>query len=292
MHDTAFADLHIHTTYSDGKFTPEQILRYAAKRGIQTVAFTDHDNASGYRAGLPIAQRLGIELIPAIEFTCHWPHCDIPIEDDDTDVLGYFINVEHPAFLAFEQTAFQDVCARMTELCERLTQLGYPMTLQEVLAENPHYPGGLHLAHAFQRKGYASEWQEVVQILHRAKDHLRSATFSIYQAIELVHEIGGIAILAHPTTLTGQHNRFLPEHLTMLVEMGLDGLELYHPRVDASARRYLSDIARQFKLLVSGGTDQHGWKDGLRRLGKEPITPDMVAALRARHAARQYQKGE
>ena len=78
----------------------------------------------------------------------------------------------------------------------------------------------------------------------------------------------------------------------MLVEMGLDGLELYHPRVDASARRYLSDIARQFKLLVSGGTDQHGWKDGLRRLGKEPITPDMVAALRARHAARQYQKGE
>ncbi len=290
MHETASIDLHIHTTYSDGKFTPEQILRYAAKRGILTVAFTDHDNANGHRAGLPIAQRLGLELIPAIEFTCHWPHCDIPIEDDDTDVLGYFIDVDHAAFRAFEQTAFQDVCERMADLCDRLTRLGYPMALEDVLTENPHYPGGLHLAHAFQRKGYASEWQEVVQILHRAKDHLRSATFSIYQAIELIHQIGGVAILAHPTTLTGRHARFRPEHLAMLVEMGLDGLELFHPRVDAAARRYLSDIARQFKLLVSGGTDQHGWKDGLRHLGQEPITPDMVAALRARHAAWHSQK--
>ena len=292
MYDIVSIDLHIHTTYSDGKFTPEQILRHAAEHDIQTVAFTDHDNANGYRAGLPFAQQFGIELIPAIEFTCHWPHCDIPIEDDDTDVLGYFINVEHPAFRAFEQNAFQDVCDRMAELCDRLTRLGYPMTLQDVLEQNPHYPGGLHLAHAFQLKGYASDWHEVGQILHRAKHHLRSATFSVYQAIELAHQIGGVAILAHPTTLTGPHNRFRPEHLAMLVEMGLDGLELYHPRVNAAARRYLSDIARQFKLLVSGGTDQHGWKDGLRYLGQEPITPDMVAALRARHAARQYKKSE
>jgi 3',5'-nucleoside bisphosphate phosphatase len=280
-------DLHIHTTYSDGKYPPEDILRAATRLGITTLAFTDHDNTRGYRAALPLAQTLGLELLPGIEFTCHWPHCDIPLEDDDTDLLGYCMNVDQPSFQAFEQATLRDVFERMTERCARVTQLGYPVTLDDVLVENPHFPGGLHLALTIQRKGYAATWAEAVAILDRSRDLLRSGSFSVYQAIEQIHLAGGLAILAHPTTLTGPQAQFQPEHLAMLVEMGLDGLEVYHPRVDAAARAYLLDIARQFDLLVTGGTDQHGWKHGLPTLGSQTLPADILTTLRQRQSERQ-----
>lgn len=282
----ALIDLHIHTTYSDGKYTPEAILRHAAKIGLHTIAFTDHDNTRAYRAALPFARTLGIELIPAIEFTCRWPNCDIPLEDDDTDLLGYFMDVDAPSFRAFEQAALQDVSDRMTERCAYLTAIGYPISLPDVLQENPAYPGGLHLGFALQRKGYAPDWPGVLQILDRSRDQVRQGSFTIYQAIEQIHLAGGLAILAHPPTLTGPHAQFAPDQLAILVEMGLDGLEIYHPRVDRDTRVHLLEIARQFQLVASGGTDQHGWKHGLNTLGTQPVTDEILAALRARHQAR------
>ncbi len=275
-------DLHIHTSYSDGRYSPEELLRCAAERGIHTLAFTDHDNANGYRAAFASAQKLGIRLIPGIEFTSRWPHCEAPIADLDVDILGYFVDVDCPTFQAFEHAALQDMFARIKDRCAMLTQMGYPIDLDDVFAENPHYAGTMYLLHAIQCKGYAAKSQEAWRILDLSRPSLRLSSFTVYQVIEQIHRAGGVAILAHPTAITRQHPWFQAKHLAMLIEMGLDGIEVYHPHLTDEARTYFLDMAQQFHLVVSGGSDQHGWTGGLQRLGSQDVTQDVVDSLEKR----------
>jgi 3',5'-nucleoside bisphosphate phosphatase len=281
-------DLHIHTSYSDGRYSPKEILQCAAERDMHTLAFTDHDNANGYRAALLPAQELGIRLIPAVEFTCRWPHCETLIADTDVDILGYFVDVDSPAFRTFEHAALQDTFSRVEERCAILSKAGYPISLDDVFAENPHYAGAIYLLQAIQRKGYATNTKEAWRILDISRPHMRLSSFTIYQVIEHIHQASGIAVLAHPTAITRHHPWFQPKDLVMLVEMGLDGIEVYHPHLSEEARAYFLDIATRLKLVVSGGSDEHGWKSGLHRLGSQPITDHIVASLRQRAEERAF----
>jgi predicted metal-dependent phosphoesterase TrpH len=279
-------DLHVHTSYSDGKYSPEKLLEHAATLGIHTLAFTDHDNANGYRAALPHAKTFGIDIIPAVEFTCRWPHCEALVADRDIDVLGYFVDVESPTFQAFEHAALQDMFNRVADRCTILNRLGYPISLDDVFAENPHYAGAIYLLAAIRRKGYAENRKEAWRILDLSRSQVRLSSFTIYQVIEQIHLAGGIAVLAHPTAITRQHPWFKPRHLAMLVEMGLDGIEIYHPHLNDHARTYFLKMARHFDLVISGGSDEHGWRTDLHRLGSQPLTPKIVDALRSRHRER------
>ncbi len=275
-------DLHIHTSYSDGKFSPEAILHHAANIGIRTLAFTDHDNTNGVRQALPLATALNIELIPAIEFTWSCPDWNTPAGDEDIDVLGYFIDLDNEPFRAFEQTVLHDMYARLTERCVLLTAAGYPITLEEVFVENPHYVSGLHLAFTIQRKGYADSWSDAIQIMDSIRHRVRPGSFTIEQVIEQIHQTGGIAVLAHPSVV--KHNeRWLDKgQIAHLAEIGLDGLEIYHRLLDEEARKYFLDFARQFDLAISGGSDLHGWSSGFEGFGEQPVTARMVDSLRKR----------
>ncbi len=280
-------DLHIHTSYSDGKYSPEELLSHAVKIGLQTIAFTDHDNANGFRHALPLAQRYGIELIPAIEFTCRWPLYDM---DDDIDLLGYFIDVDEPDFQAFEDLVMQDAFARIEARCAHLTEIGYPLSLEDVLCENPNYASGLYTILAIQRKGHADSWGEAIRILHTSRPHAQPCGCSVFQAIEQIHRVGGVTILAHPITMTHKRpERLSADQLASLVEMGLDGLEVYHPRLNEEDRTYFLQLAQHFDLLVSGGSDEHGWSSGLTRMGTQQVTPEILEALRSRHLERKAQ---
>lgn len=279
-------DLHIHTSYSDGRYPPEDVLRYASARGMETLAFTDHDNANGYRAALPTAEKLGIRLIPGVEFTTRWPHCEAAIADFDVDILGYGVDVECPAFRAFEKAALQDMFARIQERCAILSEAGYPLTLDDVFAENPHYAGTIYLLYAIQRKGYAVDRKDAWRILDLSRTGVRLSSFSVYRGIEQIHRAGGVAVLAHPTAITREHPWFEANHLAMLMEMGLDGIEVYHPHLTNEARAYFEAMADQFHLVVSGGSDLHGWTDGLKRFGRHGVTPAMLERLEQRIEAR------
>jgi predicted metal-dependent phosphoesterase TrpH len=276
-------DLHMHTCYSDGKYSPAELLRYGASIGLETMAITDHDNANGVREALPLAQELGIELVPAIEFACHWNQCEAPPGSGEIDVLGYFVALSNPAFRAFERAALNDTYSRVADCCARLTAAGYPMSLDDVFAENPHYAGGIHLILAVQSKGYADGWEAAFRLVVEHWKQVRLSRFTIQQIIEQIHLAGGVAILAHPTAVKCDDNWLQADQLALLAEMGLDGLEVYHPHLDGKAREHFLALAKQFNLLISGGSDEHGWFAGLERIGKQPITSEMLESLRARH---------
>lgn len=279
----------MHTYYSDGKYSPAELLHYAASIGLETIAITDHDNADGVREALPLAKELGIELVPAIEFACRWNQCDTPPVTGEIDVLGYFIALSNPEFQAFERAALNDTHTRIADCCTRLTAAGYPISLDDVLAENPHYAGGIQLILAVQSKGYADSWDAAFRLVVEHWRRVRLSRFTIQQVIKQIHLAGGVAILAHPTAVKWGDNWLQANQLALLAEMGLDGLEVYHPRLDEKAQAHFLALAKQFNLLISGGSDEHGWFAELERIGSQPITSEMLESLRARHLERTRQ---
>ncbi len=148
-------DLHLHTHYSDGRASPAEVLEQAVKLGLTTIALTDHDNARGSREAQPLAEKLGIDLIPAIEFTSLWDRPELCSGDRDIDVLGYLIDLDAPGFQAAERAALADMRDRIAQCCANLSAAGHPLSLQQVLAENPRYPGAIQTISALWHQGHA-----------------------------------------------------------------------------------------------------------------------------------------
>ncbi len=286
MTSTQLCDLHIHTCYSDGRASPAEVIEQAATLGLASIAITDHDNTRGSRAAQPLAKQKGIELIPGIEFTTRWEGCPTLLEEADVDVLGYFMNLEQPDFRTVEDAALDDLHQRTGECCLRLTQAGTAVTLADVFVENPNYAGILQLIHTLMHKGYHATQDEAYRNVLTFWRTIRPGQLKIDTAIEAIHRAGGIAVLAHPTLVATHHGWLGKDEIVHLVEMGLDGLEIYHYRLDREARVHFLQLANKFKLGISGGSDEHGWPGGFPYLGTQPVNTAMVTALRDRSAHR------
>ncbi len=276
----------MHSTYSDGAFTPEALLHVAYDRDLSVVAITDHDNARGARVAIPVAQRLGLELIPAIEFTGRWDDCSRPGWGNDVDILGYFIDLENSTFKQMEQGALDNIRDRIEECCARLTAAGYPVTLDEVLALNPYYPGARQLRKVLENKGYAADEAELIKLFAAQWPHVSLSRYTIADQIATIHAAGGVAVLAHPHGITCGEGLISEDRLVAVCEMGLDGIEIYHRNMNEAARAHFLPMAERFGLLISGGSDEHGFTPDLGYMGKQPVTREMVEALRARHKVR------
>lgn len=285
MSENFRCELHVHSTYSDGSVSPEGLLQHAATIGLSVLAITDHDNAGGARVALPLADHYGIELIPAIEFTSRWDGIWGPQTEAESDVLGYFIDPNHAAFQAREQASVADDFDRLAACCVRLTALGYPVAIEEVQAENPRFAGMRHLRDVLAKKGYAPSNWDAAKIANPVWEAGRKACFSLAEQVAMIHAAGGVAILAHPDFMN-EGQPIQAAQVAALVEIGVDGLEAYHRMLDALLTAHLQRLADQFGLLVTGGSDEHGWSPDLPHLGVQPVTRDMVEALRMRHETR------
>jgi 3',5'-nucleoside bisphosphate phosphatase len=280
-------DLHLHTYYSDGRASPAETLHHASEIGLMTVAITDHDNLNGASEAAQVANRLGLELVPGIELTAHWDGCP-PANGDqghgqDVDILGYFFNPADPALLDFTNQAMDDLRQRIEGACTLVSAAGYPMTIFDILDENPRYPGAMQFILALRHKNYARRWSEAYPIFSTVWSQVRCCQHSVEHAIQTLHQAGGVAVLAHPVMVRcGAGGLLQSQQLAELVDMGLDGLEIHHPRMDAEARLHFYSLAKEFNLEVSGGSDEHGWKDGFTRMGSELVTYEMVNGLRER----------
>jgi len=274
-------DLHTHTYYSDGRASPAELVNYARQIGVQFLAICDHDNARGVREALPIAEKVGIQLVPAVEFTTHWAACEMPPWESDVDLLGYFINPVSPGFLKIEKAALADFTSRMENWCAALTTAGWPISLEEVYEQNPRYPGTMQLIQAVAAKGYGGSLAEAEQIVRSQMKKLPRCSHSIEQAIADIHSCGGVAVLAHPGTqyLRWRGGLLSWKGLKLLVEAGLDGIEIYHHILDEDAQMHLLRLARRYNLVVTGGSDEHGWPSGFPYLGSQPVTYEMVSKL-------------
>jgi predicted metal-dependent phosphoesterase TrpH len=254
-------DLHLHTTASDGRCTPDELVDRASRAGVTVMAVTDHDTVAAIPEVRRAAKARGIEMIDGIEVTA--------VENGrDVHMLGYFIDpraLELDAFLG--QQRAQRI-TRVEALALRLAQLGMPIDVGPLLTQardgRGRSVGRPQVARAMVAAGYVTDTREAFDrwlATDRPAFVPRSGPLPA-SVIEIVHAAGGLVSLAHP----GQTQ--VDAHISEYVDAGLDAIELYHPDHDATAIDRYRNIALQLELLATGGSDFHGDADH----GYEPGT--------------------
>jgi len=265
-----YADLHLHTNFSDGTYTPEELAGHAARCGFKAVALTDHDTMEGCERMGNACRERGVEFIPATELTAE-------LGGHELHMLGYFLDSKN-ARLQGELAKFQEVRQqRIVEMVVRLNQLGVPITTESVFKlANCRSPGRPHVARTLVQGGWCSGLDEAFErFLRKGKPAwVPKFKISASEAIELVHQAGGLAVLAHPGL---NHNDDL---IPPLVEAGMDGIECFHTKHSTTMTQRYLEMADQLQLLVTGGSDCHGMSKGKPLIGSIKIPYECVERLR------------
>jgi predicted metal-dependent phosphoesterase TrpH len=271
-----FADLHLHTNFSDGTFTPEELVLEAQKTGLACIALTDHDSVEGCARAATAAAAVHMEFIPGTELTA---------EHDDTElhVLGYFLDTHNEKLLA-EIAKFQAVRQdRIHQMVAHINALGVPLQAESVFAlANCKSPGRPHVARAMIKAGLVKNLDEAFErFLKKGRPAwVPKSKISALDAIELIHQAGGLAVMAHPGL-----NR-TDEIIPALVEIGLDGIECFHTKHStATAGRYL-EIADKYHLLITGGSDCHGFSKNKPLIGTVKLPYAHVEKMKEKLATR------
>lgn len=247
-------DLHCHSTFSDGSLTPEELVDRACSISLAALALTDHDTMAGIPRFLAAAKGRPIVPIPGVELSVDLPN------GGSMHMLGYGLDPENPALLRQMEWIRDGRTARNREILRKLNELGFPMTAEEVAAAaGEGVVGRPHFAQVMIQKGYAKNKDEVFDKwlgddcpACANRPHLDAST-----AIRLVHDAGGIAVLAHPFTLH-YGKAAMNATLDSLAAAGLDGIECHYTEHSPSQTRDYLEFAAARNLLVTGGSDFHG----------------------------------
>lgn len=263
-------DLHIHSTASDGVCAPETVVRKAVDGRLDVIALADHDTTAGVRPAREAARGLPLHVIPALEASSTW-------QGHDIHVLGYFVDLEHPALEAHDREARRMREERMQGMIDRLEGMGVEVSYEAVLeAAGPdhHTLGRPHLARALEAEGHVGSVPEAFRryIGDDCRAFIPTEVQGPEAAVELVLEAGGVPVWAHPP------EELVEPLLSTLVDAGLRGLEAYRPRHRQAVVDDLVRTARRHDLVVSGGSDWHG-HDRAPDLGTFYVTGDEVEAL-------------
>jgi predicted metal-dependent phosphoesterase TrpH len=276
-----FADLHLHTHFSDGTFSPEELAGHGQRLGFAAMALTDHDSVEGCARMAAACGAAGIEFITGVELTA---------EHNDTEVhlLGYFLDTQNKRFLA-EIAKFQAVRQnRIREMVARINALNIPLEAESVFAlANCKSPGRPHVARALVKAGFCKTPDEAFERF--LKKHrpawVPKAKMSALEGIELIHQAGGLAVMAHPGL-----NR-TDEIIPALVDAGMDGIECFHTKHSTNAAERYLEIADKFHLLVTGGSDCHGFSKGKPLIGTVKLPYEHVEKLKSKAGSRGSRAG-
>lgn len=274
-----FADLHLHTFFSDGTFSPEELTGHGARLGFAALALTDHDSVEGCARMTAACGAAGIEFIPGTELTAEHNNTELHI-------LGYFLDTHNQTLLT-EIAKFQSVRQnRIREMVAAINKLGVPLEVETVFAlANCKSPGRPHVARALVKAGLVTHLDEAFErFLKKGRPAwVPKAKMSALDGIELIHQAGGLAIMAHPGL---NHS---DDMIPALVAAGLDGIECFHTKHStAMVERYLG-IADKHHLLVTGGSDCHGFSKNKPLIGTIKLPYDHVAQMKV---ARENRKSE
>jgi predicted metal-dependent phosphoesterase TrpH len=271
-----FADLHLHTQFSDGTFTPEELVERASKIGFAAIALTDHDTVEGCARAAAACAAAGIEFISGTELTAE--HADTEVH-----ILAYFVDTQNQVLLA-RIGEFQTVRQnRIHEMVAALNKIGIPLKAESVFAlANCKSPGRPHVARALVKEKLIGHLDEAFEkYLKKGRPAWVPKTkMSALEAMELIHQAGGLAVMAHPGL-----NR-TDEIIPALVEAGMDGIECFHTKHStAMSERYLM-IAEKYNLLVTGGSDCHGFSKNKPLIGTVKLPYEHVEQMKAKVAER------
>ncbi len=246
-------DLHTHSTESDGTMTPQELMEHAKEAGLSAIALTDHDTIRGLAKARPIAESLGLELIPGVELSTDY-------QGKEVHVLGYYIDEENKAFLGRLGDFVNGRDRRNEKMVARLREEGFDITMQGLYDE---YPDSVvtraHFARYLVEHGFVKDRETVFAkyLGDGCRCYVPREKITPFEAIKLIQLGGGLAFFAHPV-LCHMNQQRLRTFIGELKSAGLDGIEAVYsmntPQDEANMRK----LAREYDLLISGGSDFHG----------------------------------
>lgn len=242
------ADLHTHTTASDGSYTPEKLIQHAHKKGLETIAITDHDTIKGYLEAKPIAKDLGLELLPGAEITASWLGMEVHIlaycfDEEDQGVLNLLLGQKNARK------------KRMASIVDHLQKQGVDIDIDEVKAEAGRGNiGRPHAAEVMVNKKIVGSFNEAfIRYLSTEKlQEIDTEYSSLENVIKVFQDAGGILSIAHPGPI------YSSRQITKMISMGVDGIECIHPSHNFTVQRNFTKTASSNNLLITGGSDFHG----------------------------------
>ena len=247
------ADLHMHTNHSDGTLNPTELARLAKAQGVDAIALTDHDTVTGISELVAEINRLGLESIAGVELSAQF-------SPGTLHILGYGFDADGPIREKLEK--FQKARAERNPLIlEKLKILGFELTLEEVkeIGKAKGQVGRPHIAKTMETKGYVKTYKEAFDkyLTKGGPAYVPKAAWSALECIEMIHESGGAAVVAHPIQMKLQ-GMDLEVKVKELAALGLDGLEVVHPDHDEPHQKRFTQLAEELGLLTTGGSDFHG----------------------------------
>ncbi|MEG0797323.1 MAG: PHP domain-containing protein [Acidaminococcaceae bacterium] len=243
------ADLHLHSTFSDGVYTPLELLCCAERQGLHTIAITDHDSLNGYVESLKVRQQVSNppEVIAGLELGTQ-------LEAVSIHILGYHVDHTNKLLLNKIQELRLGRETRLQKIIDKLLDLGYQVQVPGGSSAN-RAMGRPHVAKALVAQGYFPDIQAAFDTLLKrgAPAYVPQPKLAPQEAIALIHQAGGIACLAHPSELANQ------QLVTKLIHNYVfDGIEVWHPSANKAEVHNWLTLARQEHLVTAGGSDLHG----------------------------------
>lgn len=273
---SGLGDLHTHTVFSDGVLTPEELLIKAKSVGLSAISITDHDNADGVRIALDLQEKYDIYVVAGIELSCNE-------NGKEYHILGYGFDLDNTDMVKHIDAYRITRLRRAESMHRKLKSLGLNINFDDILVIAGSAPiTRPHIAQAIKTAGYTDNLKEAFYrfIGDGGPAYQAKPTFTVENAVKLINNAGGVAVLAHPA------NFVEPSKLYKMIEVGLDGIEVVHPMHNDTLRRFYSSIASQYWLLQTGGSDFHGNRDWDEiNFGKEGVSSSVIDSLRYRSRA-------
>lgn len=269
------ADLHTHTHYSDGYLTPEELIINAKHAGLTHLAITDHDNVDAIDEAVSIGVKNGLEIVPGVEISAEH-------NGRETHILAYYFDYHNEELLSYLKNFRKERLKRAEKIVEKLNELNIPITLADVLArvKGNGSVGRPHIAVAMLEKEFVNNYYDAFTkyIGDDKPAYVKKPNISTKDAISLINRCGGLSFVAHPGKSMRNNNA-----LFELIEFGIDGIEVIHPSHSDHDREYFRDIASQYFLLESGGSDFHGGRiNDVSILGRFFVNEIKITAMKNR----------
>lgn len=241
------ADLHTHTTCSDGSTSPAALIDLALQRGLGGLSITDHDTVAAYAEAGPAAKRAGLPLIPGCELSAEH-------KGESIHILAYAFPLDHPELLEFCELHRERRVRRAEKILDKLRKLGHKLQLGDLERSDSAVVGRPHIAEALRRLGAVGSVKEAFQLYlgEGRPAYVHGQPFSVEETLALIRKIGGISVIAHPHLI--RHQRILRE----VLEQPFDGIECYYAIMPPERERRWLEMAEQKGWLVTGGSDYHG----------------------------------
>ena len=270
-------DFHIHTTCSDGTFTPEEVVCMAKERQLSAIAITDHDTVSGLEAGAEKAKEVGIDFINGIEFSTEY-------YGKEVHIVGLFLNIKDEKFLSKIEQLRKDRVIRAEETIRKLEQYKIFITMEDILKEaKGDVIGRMHIANVLYKKGYVRDRKEAFAMYlgDHCSAYVPKKNLTPKEAVKIIKDNGGLSFIAHPKLITLGQEKVIAL-IDELCGEGLDGLEAFYPSFSDIDTGYYKRIAETRGILTGGGSDFHGKNRDDVGIGSIKLPEDILEKMISR----------